>query len=1249
MERMSDWLRDPARSMSPDAVLAQPVTQLQGVGDAAAAALADTGVHTVLDLAAAALFSVARQVVEAADGEGPLALVPLPADLIDAAMRGKTAAEIAQEDIKVLRMLDAVLAERLQRSLPVHSIRDLALWPPARAARRILQIAYGGEDPAEDPEAPSELRPRMGRLPVERVTYERLYFEAPLGATAPAVENPPPNYTHGFTLDEGDSKSFEWPANLTDALLGRGFERPGIGLLVQVAQSWTPVGLALGQLQHSLALAPGEATRIAMIDWTRRVVGSTSENITEDEELQNSLARQRSVAEVTSMVASDLQKGTSGFSLTGASWGIGGGIAGGIDSGDKRAAAAVAFGYNRNDAQGSAMASSQGQRDIGTRLSQFVQDRSEQAASLTRSRRASVVSEVSVSEAERLSTRVVANYNHMHALSVLYFEVVQIYRLSTEIEGVDPLLYLPVKPLDFADTSLLERYRGVLAEVALNARARTALLGIEEEKGASTPVDRAGLATLICLASTSNPTQAGASLDSGALKTALGAAAEWKNPELRLHSSTALLSEVRVGGWHNEQGQPMGPLVQSLARVGTQGVTPWGFTPWATARDLRYSLKVGESDTPYCVEFDDAAMRLESLRALNLTLMSGTLAKNLRVALVFHKRDVHGRKVGEAITIEGSIGLSPGQTEVPLLQVRFKPDTATAEVQPVTSFDLQKHLQVNALHYTMALLRRADPALLGLFLGQAQIGGLPLLGQVDAQPIAHVGNYLVFRCPAVREQAWWKELVSERGLGGRHRRDTLVPMPTGSVFAEAVLGRFNSAEKLDLTRFWNWQDSPMPLVPPEIAALTAGGRNGANAPEITGLGAANLRQMEALTLPEAGKVLDKALELAAKGDAFRDMSGLGSLLTQGGTALSLSAQGAKEFMSKAMETVTAYGARINEGKKMDEEKAKTEAEKAKAAEKNGGTPGPVPGGTSGPGGNPTSPSAPAPVLSNTKPSLQEKAFLGPEASQSGESKKVNSASTEPVLLALLLRVLEQPQTRESANESSSAQQQSTLNLTGSLDLLGPASVESPDGAWPIDIEGGVGSISARRKTRGQEVLKGTLRVGSLTQAQWSVVSDVAIPELPADWLDNRLAGIENLGVINAIPITGLVLPAMTGETELAIDLNLAVGDAFGVARQIELGGLTDFSATLAEKLWIDLTGRFAGNTATETELTALLNAMVNTLSQRRRQIYSLVAGNHGVRSWPVLACEVDYFPSSKQICMTPRWVFIFAANLVLRR
>jgi hypothetical protein len=40
-----------------------------------------------------------------------------------------------------------------------------------------------------------------------------------------------------------------------------------------------------------------------------------------------------------------------------------------------------------------------------------------------------------------------------------------------------------------------------------------------------------------------------------------------------------------------------------------------------------------------------------------------------------------------------------------------------------------------------------------------------------------------------------------------------IALPTRGVLGEAVLGRCSSAEKIDLTRFWNWQDSPSDTAP----------------------------------------------------------------------------------------------------------------------------------------------------------------------------------------------------------------------------------------------------------------------------------------------------------------------------------------------------------------------------------------------------------------------------------------------------
>ena len=127
-----------------------------------------------------------------------------------------------------------------------------------------------------------------------------------------------------------------------------------------------------------------------------------------------------------------------------------------------------------------------------------------------------------------------------------------------------------------------------------------------------------------------------------------------------------------------------------------------------------------------------------------------------------------------------------------------------------------------------------------------------LADQVEPRPFTVAGNYLVLRAPVEPDEPsgigggagkagglptsgrvkvvdnqsslTWGTVLEQRGIDFTVSSTRLVPIPTGGVFAEAVLGRSNSAEKLDITRFWNWQDSPIPLQPPEISPVGTGSR-----------------------------------------------------------------------------------------------------------------------------------------------------------------------------------------------------------------------------------------------------------------------------------------------------------------------------------------------------------------------------------------------------------------------------------------
>jgi hypothetical protein len=211
---------------------------------------------------------------------------------------------------------------------------------------------------------------------------------------------------------------------------------------------------------------------------------------------------------------------------------------------------------------------------------------------------------------------------------------------------------------------------------------------------------------------------------------------------------------------------------------------------------------------------------------------------------------------------------------------------------------LIEHLRANRLHYNQAIWRSFDASTVALLLSKFTFEGTPVADLIDPRPIQIAGNYMVFRMPGFVSRAalppsrddgattpaatasrTWTQWLTDHGLtfGPETTTDDLVPVPTGGVFAEAVLGRSNSAEKLDATRFWNWQDSPIPLQPPEIAAISMESR--AQPIDVTPgqLGQPVLNIVNPTQLPNPTG-LGPILSTLANGSMFRDMSGLAATI-----------------------------------------------------------------------------------------------------------------------------------------------------------------------------------------------------------------------------------------------------------------------------------------------------------------------------------------------------------------------------------
>ncbi|WP_419818175.1 hypothetical protein [Glaciibacter flavus] len=905
MDETLDAIRTEYRGMQLQEILHQPARALLGVTTDAEAALAKLEVTTVFDLATSAAFTAAALLVEAGtDLRSAFARYgAATADIVrDTVTAGVPVAELQFLGIDALDAVPKTQAPAISAALDVATVRDFALYPPYRTARAILsEVYFPDSTPDFDPERPADLLPGNGEYPTERVQYQTLLMDA--------IDRPDGEQLVGIT-----SQVFT-PIDLASLAAGdAGFQRVAFGALLTFNQSWYSQGVTLGQLLHSAALAPGESTRIAVIDWSRRSRAGETEAISETDDLTNDTSHNRGISEVTDAVATEAQEGFSHTNATSRSDQSGTSEAGELSAplGGLFGGPSGSMGHTSSTATNTSTAdsysSSFGQREVASSMSQNIADRTHQNAHSSRSRRASVVKEVAQSEHEGVSTRVIANYNHMHALTIQYYEVVQVHRVDVTLAKAERIVFIPVKLIDFADERMIRRFRAVLSRAALTYAIREALdnLDVVEIKPdlaqpftvlgsgikdylkfsaakatglvPAAAVLRAGQVYSTAAASTPVADAAAAVADAAA-----GAAAQIAaNPAAPETGSAIPNARIRIGA--------MVPLVQTV-----------NDSLWSAGQTARISSLIGRAllrpDSTSI--FLPTEVTIEGARvdaggapvSASFTLRSGAVDQSVSTSDPLSITEVtriglRGSSPERDVTATLTLTINRNGVRFPVeLPSVTIPKGRSAETSLVTvnpggvDANLTRHLADNRLWYSQAVLRSLDAAQLALLLSgySVTVGGddVPVAQVIDPIPVRYVGNYLAFRMSIdARSDAEWAAWLKDHDVAvGKLYNQDIVPLGTGGTFAEAVLGRSNSAEKLDITRFWDWQDSPIPLQPTEIAAIQTGSR--ATEENVTPgqLSTPIINITTPTTLPDpAGTAA--VLQAVQNGSMFRDMSGL---------------------------------------------------------------------------------------------------------------------------------------------------------------------------------------------------------------------------------------------------------------------------------------------------------------------------------------------------------------------------------------
>jgi hypothetical protein len=215
------------------------------------------------------------------------------------------------------------------------------------------------------------------------------------------------------------------------------------GHILNYKQVWRAAGYSLGDLLYSLPLAPGQKKQIAVYDWDRKESASREESLDYNDSLENSMSHARDISEI---VNSNLAENTSASSHNkskGSSMGIGAGTGtagsgagAGSFSGFSVIGAATAMlgisgGANKSSGESWSDASQNSMRNLSASTNQNLRESTMQNASSLRSQRSSVVTTVSQGESFSITTEVVANHNHCHAVTIQYFEVLRHYAIHT--------------------------------------------------------------------------------------------------------------------------------------------------------------------------------------------------------------------------------------------------------------------------------------------------------------------------------------------------------------------------------------------------------------------------------------------------------------------------------------------------------------------------------------------------------------------------------------------------------------------------------------------------------------------------------------------------------------------------------------------------------------------------------------------------------------------------------------------------
>lgn len=705
------------------------------------------------------------------------------------------------------------------------------------------------------------------------------------------------------------------------------------GHILEWRIQWRSNGYSLGDIRHTLTLAPRQTKRILKMDWRRVERARRSETTLSSDEVDQSTLSSRDYSDAVASTLSEWSKGGSHSDTTGVAGGVGAAIGPVVIGGGA--------------AHGSANSSSwqQGGRSASASEEQKLRDAIRQHGDSQRQLQSTVVVESQQAESMEGVSEIVRNPNYAHSLTIIYHEILRHMRVDTALGGVRECLFVPfaIAPLTF---ERIARWRDVFEKRLIKKELRWAFKYTEDYRnnwvGSDVPAGARAEQNLAYL--------------SGSLFIKLGIerprdeeATEQINEAVRAEggSRTHVLEKFLVSTW-----MPYAPFmaisiaeaVNLVASVNPteretyfqRQLAPGMASRWVDMLQFIVKKKNGALVTLEGADFTFASSyRYNGTARVDFTIPVSELASKgiRRVDIVSitvkPKPDAPSLPPGSvANLVYGTIKFETAHYRRDVQSDQgardlVKPGTGVADQAllyfPLSSYeqrnirddvaqafgDIEQHVNDNLHHYHKVIWWHLDRDELYTLLDGFAVSeqdGRSIASVVEREPIGILGNMLVFRVASgafigVDGHKDSESLLNYYRGEAPVAEPMRISLPTDGLYAQAIMDKCVACEEHEGSLDWVLKDpdpaladfpaglfdsrraEPQNLTPTPLPASIINLQNAPAAPDPTGLAA--------------------ILNTVGQAGAFRDMAGLAGTQANAQAAMQSAASLATSFGTQA--------------------------------------------------------------------------------------------------------------------------------------------------------------------------------------------------------------------------------------------------------------------------------------------------------------------------------------------------------------